>query len=71
MNFLPAWLWLTTPLKFGLWLANRLVTWAGLFWLWRRWRQHRSVWLRLALVNAASLGLLGGVFFWLWRSSLP
>jgi hypothetical protein len=51
-------------LAFFRWLGALRETNVGLFWLLRRWRTDRSVWWRLALVNAVSLGLLGGVFFW-------
>ena len=62
---LPPWLWISTPLKFVLWLGNRLVTWTGSFLFWRRFRARRSVWMWLMLLNMMSLSVLGGLFFWL------
>ena len=32
----PAWLWVSTPLKLGVYLVNRLATWLGVFYLWRQ-----------------------------------
>ncbi len=61
----PAWLWVGTRLKFSLWLANRLATWTGLVYLWRRLRSRRWFWLWVALANLVSLGVLVAVFFWL------
>lgn len=61
----PPWLWIGTPLKVLLWLGNRCLTWTGLFFLWRRFRSSRGVWLWLLLVNAASLSALALLFFWL------
>ena len=61
----PPWLWIGTPMKFGLWLSNRITTWLGSFYLWRRFRSRRSLWFWLILVNVLSWGLLGAVFFWL------
>lgn len=53
----PAWLaW--TPLTGWLWLSNRLVTWTGLFFLWKRWRTRRAAWFWLALLNVLSLSAL-------------
>ena len=62
---LPPWLWISTPLKLFLWLGNRLLTWTGVFLLWRRFRARRSVWVWLTLFNMVSLSMLGGLFFWL------
>ena len=64
---LPPWLWISTPLKFALWLGNRLVTWTGSFLFWRRFRARRAVWVWLAFLNALSLSMLGVVFFWLYH----
>ena len=60
----PAWLWVGTRLKFVLWLSNRLATWTGLFFVWRRWRSRRLIWLWLSLLNLVSLGGLLWFFFW-------
>ena len=65
----PSWLWIGTPLKFFLWLGNRLATWTGSFFLWKRWRARRRVWLWLILVNLMSFGALGVLFFWLHTRS--
>ena len=61
----PAWLGIGTPLKFSLWLVNRLATWTGLRYLWKRVRSRRWAWLWIVAVNGASLGFLMLVFFWL------
>ena len=66
----PAWLWIGTRLKFSLWLANRLATWTGVGYLWRRLRSRRWFWLWMVLANLLSLGALAAVFFWLHRSSV-
>lgn len=63
----PVWLGIGTPLKFSLWLFNRLATWTGLLYLWKRWRAHRWFWWWVVVVNGASWGLLMLVFFWLHR----
>ena len=67
----PAWLSLTSPLKFSVWLLNRLATWTGLLYLWRRWRSRRHAWVWLTLVNLVSLGGLCLALFWLYRRSAP
>lgn len=54
----PHWLWIGTPLKFSLWLLNRLATWTGLLYVWRRRRSKRLFWVWLILINAVSLGAL-------------
>ena len=61
----PAWLSLATPMKFSLWLANRIATWTGLFYFWKRFRSQRHFWVWLALINVVSLGGLCLVLFWL------
>ena len=66
----PAWLWIGTPVKFSLWLANRLATWTGVAYLWRRFRSQRGVWMWLALLNVVSLGGLCLLFFWLHTRSV-
>lgn len=66
----PAWLWIGTPLKFSLWLINRIATWTGVFYLWRRWRSRRHVWWWMIVVNTLSLGALGLLFFWLHLRSV-
>lgn len=64
----PAWVGIGTPLTFSLWLVNRLATWTGLIYLWRRVRFRRFAWVWLSLINVASLGALGLVFYWLHQS---
>ena len=61
----PSWLWIGTPVKFSLWLLNRLATWTGLFYLWRRFRSQRLFWVWFAVINVASLSGLAILFFWL------
>lgn len=67
----PSWLWIGTRLKFFLWLGNRLATWTGVFWLWKRFRSRRTMWLWVMLINVVSFGALCGVFFWLHLRSRP
>ena len=59
--------WLGSPLKAMLWLGNRLATWTGLFFLWKRFRESRFVWVWLFLINAVSIG--GLVMLLRWVSS--
>lgn len=66
----PSWLWVGTPLKVSLWVANRLATWTGLVYLWRRFRSHRWFWMWVVLANFISLGGLVFLFFWLHRLAL-
>ena len=61
----PSWLWILTPTKFFLWLGNRLATWTGSFYFWKRFRSRRAVWVWLILLNAISLAALGFLFSWL------
>ena len=70
MVWFPSWLWLGSPLKIKLWLANRLMTWTGVLYFWRRWRNHRWFWLWATLVNMVSVAALGILFFWLHRRSV-
>ena len=63
----PSWLWIGTPLKFFLWLGNRLATWTGSLYFWKRFRTKKAVWAWLFLLNAVSMGSLCGLFFWLYR----
>ena len=65
----PSWLWIGTPLKFSLWALNRIATWTGIAVLWKRLRRQRLFWLWLVLINTASLGVLGLMFFWLHARS--
>ena len=67
----PAWLSLTSPLKFSVWVVNRLATWTGGFFLWKRWRARRRVWVWLTLVNLVSLSGLCLVLFWLYKRAAP
>ena len=61
----PSWLLLSSPVKLVLWIANRLATWTGVFYLWRRFRAKPHFWVWLVLLNACSFGGLCLVFFWL------
>jgi hypothetical protein len=61
----PAWLAIGTPLKFSLWVFNRLATWTGLRYLSKRRRAHREFWWWVVAVNGVSWGLLILVFSWL------
>ncbi len=61
----PAWLWIGTPLKFWLWFVNRLATWTGVAYLWKRFRSQRLFWVWVSLFNIVSLAGLGVLFFWL------
>ena len=61
----PSWLWIGTPLKFWVWFVNRLATWTGALWFWKRFRTRRILWLLLILLNVASLSGLCLIFFWL------
>ena len=65
----PAWLSITTPLKFSLWLLNRLATWTGVFYFWKRFRAQRGFWIWITLINVVSLSALVLLFFWLYRRS--
>lgn len=67
MAWWPAWLVLSSPLTWGLWLVNRLATWTSLFYFWRRFRGRRLFWVWTTLINAASLSALGLLFFLLHR----
>ena len=66
----PSWLWIGTRLKFSLWLGNRLATWTGLLYLWRRWRARRWFWVWFVLVNLLSIAGLAAVLFWLHRHAI-
>ena len=63
----PGWLWIGTPVKFSLWLMNRIATGTGLLYLWRRVRSRWHFWAWFMLVNTVSLGLLAGLFFWMYQ----
>ena len=65
----PAWLWIGTRSKFFLWLGNRLATWTGSFWFWKRFRGKRALWVWLLLINAVSFTLLALLLFCLYRRS--
>ena len=60
----PVWLGISSPVKLLLWVGNRLATWTGLFFLWKRWRESRFVWMWLIIVNAISFGGLCFLLFW-------
>ena len=66
----PSWLWIGSPLKMGLWLVNRLATWTGMFYVWKRFRSTPRFWVWFALINVMSLGAMGLLFFWLHRRHL-
>ena len=61
----PPWMWIGTPMKFSLWLANRIATWTGAYYVWKRWRRHRYFWPLLIMINVTSIGALGLFFYWL------
>ena len=61
----PAWLWIGTRLKFSLWLTNRIATWTGIAYFWKRFRSQRFFWWWLVLMNVVSFGGLCLLFFWL------
>lgn len=62
----------SSPLKLTLWMGNRLATWTGLLYVWRRVAHRPQRW-RVFLVwsvwiNLLSLGVMAGVFYWLFVS---
>ncbi len=61
----PSWLWVGTSLKPCLWLVNRLATWTGVRYFWKRQRSRRSFWVWVILINVVSLAGLGLLFCWL------
>ena len=61
----PAWFWISSPLKFFLWLFNRMATWTGSFVLWKRRRSTRRFLIGMIVLNMVSIGILGFIFFWL------
>ena len=63
----PSWLWIGSSVKFFLWLGNRLATWTGSFFFWRRFRSRRRVWVWLFVINVVSLAGLCALFFWLYK----
>lgn len=63
--WLPSWLWVGTPVKFALWVFNRVATATGVLYFWKRLRASRYFWFWLFLINAVSLGFLVLFFFWL------
>ena len=65
----PAWLWIGTPTKVGLWAVNRVATWTGVAYLWKRFRSRRVFWLWMVAVNLVSFGALALLFFCLHRFS--
>ena len=66
----PFWLGIGVPLKLKLWLGNRLATWAGMAYVWKRNARRRRIWVWLLAINVVSLGALAGLFFWLHQRSL-
>ena len=67
----PAWLWIGTRVKFFLWAANRLTTWAGSFVFWKPYRSRRGIWVWLMLLNLLSLSALALLFYWLYARAKP
>lgn len=65
MIWWPSWLWISSPVKCVIWLGNRLLTWTGIYYVWRRFRSRRRFWCWFILINLASLSTLIGLFFWL------
>ncbi len=60
---------INTPLKLAILVGNRLATWTGLFYLWRRVASRRTHGWRTFLlwalgINLVSLSLLAGLLFW-------
>lgn len=66
----PSWLWVGSRFKLSLWLANRLATWTGLFYFWKRFRSHRLFWLWVVMINIVSVSALVLLFFWLHHRSV-
>ena len=62
----PAWLWIGTPVKFSVWLMNRLATWTGVGYVWKRFRTQRHVWVWLILLNVVSMAGLALALRWLY-----
>ncbi|MBI3319959.1 MAG: hypothetical protein HYZ89_05180 [Candidatus Omnitrophica bacterium] len=63
---------LGSPLKLMLWAGNRLATWTGLLYLWRRVAKRPQRW-RVFLVwalwiNLLSLSVMAGLLYWLFAS---
>ena len=56
--FWPSWLWIGSRTKLSWWLANRLATWTGLFYFWKRFRSHRLFWFWTITINIVSLAAL-------------
>jgi hypothetical protein len=63
----PAWLLLSSPLKIGLWVSNRVATGTSLYFSRRRVRGRRAFWVWCLLLNGASLVALAALFWWLHR----
>ena len=61
----PAWFWWGTPVRWYAWLVNRLLAWAGLFYLRGRVRTQRAFWVGVVLINVVSLSVLAVCFHWL------
>ena len=61
----PAWLWITTPFKFLLYVINRVLTATGVAYNWKRLRARRYFWVWLLIINLCSFSLLAGLFYWL------
>lgn len=60
---------LGSPLKVGLWIGNRLVTWTGLLYVWRRVANGPQRWRTFLVwatwINPLSLGVLAGLWYYL------
>ena len=61
---LPSWLWIGTRLKFSLWVTNRLLTWTGGYYVWKRFRARRDFWVWIIPMNVVSFVALGGLLYW-------
>ena len=53
-----------SPLKVTMWVGNRLATWTGLAWIWRRLRghPHRPRWFAAWMIVVNVVSYLA--FFW-------
>lgn len=61
-----------SPVRLAIWIGNRVATWTGLFFLWRRLNGSPNRWRRFlvvgSLVNLASLVAVVGLLWALARS---
>ncbi len=58
---------LGSPVKLALWAGNRVATWMGLFFMWRRLKGDPNRWRTFLIVggviNLLSLGVLAAVLW--------